>query len=157
MNPKANQENSNIERSALPGTSGAEQVASAIIFFDGECNLCNGFIDWVLRRDSQRRFYIASLQGKTARARLTDRLNDEQWLKSVVLWEDGEMWLEDEAVLKVLARLPGFIWLAQVLGWLPRSLRVATYRWVARHRLAWFGRRNTCRIPGPDETARFLP
>jgi len=35
-------------------------------------------------------------------------------------------------------------------------LRDVVYRVIARNRVRWFGRRDTCRIPTPDEASQFL-
>ena len=35
------------------------------IFFDGECNLCSGSVQFILKRDPEERFRFASLQGVT--------------------------------------------------------------------------------------------
>lgn len=123
-----------------------------VIFFDGVCNLCNGFVDFLLRRDREGLFEFAPLQGATAR-RLVPR--ESASLDSIVLWNQGEVTHGADAALLVLERLGGFWGLARV-GWLvPASLRGWVYRAVARNRYALFGRRDTCRLPTPAERARF--
>jgi predicted DCC family thiol-disulfide oxidoreductase YuxK len=60
------------------------------------------------------------------------------------------------AVLRI-ARGLGFPWnLATVFLIVPRPIRDAVYRWVARNRYRWFGKKDTCRLPSPEERARFL-
>jgi predicted DCC family thiol-disulfide oxidoreductase YuxK len=53
----------------------------------------------------------------------------------------------------------GGVW--RFAGWLlrliPRPIRKRGYDFVARHRYRWFGKKETCRLPTPDERARFLP
>jgi predicted DCC family thiol-disulfide oxidoreductase YuxK len=39
---------------------------------------------------------------------------------------------------------------------LPRGLRDAMYRIVARNRYRWFGRSETCMVPTPELRARFI-
>lgn len=64
---------------------------------------------------------------------------------------------QSDASLQVYRRLGGF-W--AVLGWLrfvPRLLRNPVYRMIARNRYRVFGKRETCRVPTPEERDRFLP
>jgi predicted DCC family thiol-disulfide oxidoreductase YuxK len=64
---------------------------------------------------------------------------------------------ESEAVLAIAEDIGG-PWriVARLAGWLPRGLRDAAYRFVARHRLHWFGRRSTCFVPSDRDRPRFL-
>lgn len=41
-----------------------------VIFFDGVCGLCNGFVDFALARDRRGVFRFATLQGETAKTRI---------------------------------------------------------------------------------------
>ena len=41
-------------------------------------------------------------------------------------------------------------------GIVPRPIRDAVYRWIARNRYQWFGKRDTCRLPTLEERERFL-
>lgn len=126
-----------------------------VIFFDGECNLCNRFVDWVIRRDRAGAFHFASLQGERAKSLPPgDYLSGEG---SLVLEESGSIRLRSDAVLAVLRGLGGFWRVFGEIGLLvPRPLREAMYRWVARNRIGWFGRNATCRVPTAEERSRFL-
>jgi predicted DCC family thiol-disulfide oxidoreductase YuxK len=41
-------------------------------------------------------------------------------------------------------------WLG-ICRWIPRRMRDRVYRFVARNRYRWFGRRDTCSIPPGEE------
>lgn len=133
----------------------ASQPAS-IIFFDGECLLCNGFVDLMLAIDRVGIFAMAPLQGQTAQALLPPLPKAaEDW--SMYYLEHGTLYSQSDAALAVMARLGG-LW--SILSWgriIPRPLRNRLYRLIARNRYRWFGRRATCRMPNPQEQARFLP
>ena len=140
-------------------TSPAESevhLPGRIIFFDGECLLCNGFVDLMLQLDPEGVFTMAPLQGQTAQRLLPPlSANAEDW--SMVYWEDGNIYNQSDAALTVMARMGGF-W--TVLSWgrvIPRFIRDGIYRIIARNRYRWFGRRETCRMPSPQERERFLP
>lgn len=125
---------------------------SAIVLFDGVCNLCNGAVRFILARDPAARFRFASLQSAAAR-RL---LGGDAPMESIVLLEGDRVFTKSVAVLRIVRRLR-FPWpLCYGFRLVPRILRDAVYDWVARHRYGWFGRREFCMIPGPEVQKRFL-
>ena len=127
-----------------------------ILLFDGVCNLCNGFVQWVIRRDPEDHFRFAALQSETGRRLLAEAGMPVDALSTVVLYEEGRFYTHSEAALRVWRRLGGaWSWL-YALRVVPRSLRDAVYHWVARNRYRWFGRRTACMIPTPGLRARFL-
>ncbi|WP_400194096.1 thiol-disulfide oxidoreductase DCC family protein [Hymenobacter sp. B81] len=132
--------------------------APSIILFDGVCNLCHGWVQFIIARDPAAQFRFASLQSEAGRRLLppgfnSDALNPD----SVVLIEnDGQIYTHSTAVLRILRRLPGG-WALLAAGLLvPRPVRDAVYRWVARNRYRWFGRQESCWLPTPELRQRFL-
>jgi predicted DCC family thiol-disulfide oxidoreductase YuxK len=131
-------------------------VTGPIVYFDGVCNLCDGFVRFVLARDRRGRYRFASLQGETARARLADRLKGDA-AQTIVLEDPKRFRIRSDAALAILAGLGGLWPLAAGLRIVPRPLRDLVYDFIARRRYRWFGRRDACRVPTDDERARFLP
>ena len=135
-------------------------VPSDIILFDGVCNLCNGFVQFVIRHDAAGRFRFAALQSAAGQAVLTTHGLDAATVAaepdSVLLQQGGQLYSHSEAVLRIAQGLGG-PWRALLLGrLLPRPWRDAAYRFVARHRYRWFGRQDSCSLPTPELKARFL-
>jgi predicted DCC family thiol-disulfide oxidoreductase YuxK len=128
-----------------------------ILFFDGVCNLCNSWVDWVIKRDRRRVFRFASLQGQTA-YRLVPQYSEEAGLSTVCLVVGDKTYIRSTAVLQVLKRLGGIYAVLGALGYLiPRPWRDAWYRRIAEHRYEKYGKRDTCRLPTQEERERFLP
>ncbi|GAC1371489.1 MAG: thiol-disulfide oxidoreductase DCC family protein [Hymenobacter sp.] len=130
------------------------------ILFDGVCNLCNGFVQFVIRHDPRGRFRFAALQSEAARALLAAHglaaLGPAAEPESVLLLSGGQLYSHSTAVLRIAHRLGG-VWRVLGAGWvLPRAWRDALYRFVARHRYRWFGRQESCLLPTPALKARFL-
>jgi predicted DCC family thiol-disulfide oxidoreductase YuxK len=125
-----------------------------IIFFDGVCNLCNAFVDFLIKRDKDQNFFFAPLQGETARRKLPE--GQPASLSSVVLWNQGEILEKSDAALMILQQLGGLWWLMRVFWVVPSFLRDLVYDFVAANRYRFFGKRETCRLPTPEERARFL-
>jgi predicted DCC family thiol-disulfide oxidoreductase YuxK len=119
------------------------QSPYAIVLFDGVCGLCNASIDFLLRRDRRGVLRFAALQSPIAQSLLRQHGLDASELSSVVVIDGAQVYRRSDAALHAVGRL-GASWrtLAAIARLLP-------------HR--WFGRRATCRIPTPQERARFLP
>lgn len=127
-----------------------------MILFDGVCNLCNAFVDFVIARDPDARFRFASLQSDAARRLLSGMELGAARGDSVVLVERGQVFTQSEAALRIARRL-GAPWrFAYPLVAVPRPIRDWAYQFVARNRYRWFGKREACRIPTPDLRRRFL-
>ena len=83
-------------------------------------------------------------------------LGNDAPAETIVLWEAGKIWSKSTAVLRI-ARGLRFPWsLCYAFVAVPRPLRDLVYDWVARHRYAWFGKRESCMVPTPELRARFL-
>ena len=126
-----------------------------IVYFDGVCNLCNGFINFLIRVDQHRRLRFAPLQGKTAQARGIHR--GDSIPSSIVVHDGSVAFAESDAVLRIFSCLGG-IWavfgLARII---PKPFRDGFYRVIAQNRYVIFGRRDTCRVPTAAERELFLP
>lgn len=126
------------------------------ILFDGVCNLCNGSIQFILKRDPESRFRFASLQSESGRRLVAENGLDPDVLSSVILIEDGKVYRESTAALRIARHMSGAWKLLRVLVLIPRPIRDAVYRMIARNRYRWFGKSETCWLPTPELRARFL-
>lgn len=127
-----------------------------VILFDGGCNLCDSAVQFIIRRDPQARFRFAAMQSPAAqrllgRQRLTE-VNDA----TMVLIEDGEVFLKSTAALRIARRLPVVRFMMSPLILVPRLLRDMGYDFIARNRFSWFGRKGVCLLPSADVRRRFL-
>jgi predicted DCC family thiol-disulfide oxidoreductase YuxK len=127
-----------------------------IIFFDGVCAMCNTFVNLALRIDRHNIFLFAPLQGTTARE-LLPPLSDDPGEWSMIYLDEKGIHDQLDASLEVYRRLGGLWWLLSLLRFIPRAIRNPLYRILARNRYRWFGRREVCRIPTPEQRQRFLP
>ena len=130
----------------------------ATILFDGVCNLCNSFVQFIIKHDPNGRFRFASLQSEVGRQLLaahsiTIVSADPE---SVLLVANGKVYSHSTAVLRILRKLGGMWSLLYAGMLLPRFARDAAYRFVARNRYRWFGREEACMLPTPELAQRFL-
>src|SRR5207244_5401306 len=71
---------------ALPICPG---IPRATLYYDGECGLCDRFVQFVLRHDPRGHFQFATLQSESGRQVLSRVGLPENDLRTVVLVEDG--------------------------------------------------------------------
>ncbi len=129
---------------------------TAVILFDGECNLCASVVAFLLPRDRRGRFRFAAFQSDAGHRVLAGAGCVFGELSTVVLAEGDRCWTRSDALLRICRLLP-FPWPALAGLWLvPRPLRDAAYALIARHRRRWFGRRSTCLLSSPGWEDRFL-
>ena len=126
-----------------------------VVYFDGYCNVCNRFVDFLLRRDPRGVLTFSSLQGKYAAVRLPPALTTSE-LNTMAFHDGDVLYVESSAAIRAIAALGGVWSLMKVFLIVPSFLRDMVYRWVANHRYLWFGKRETCRLATSTERARFL-
>ncbi len=129
---------------------------TGIIVFDGVCVLCSRWVRFLLPRDRRAVFRFAAMQSEAGQRLLAAHGLDPLDPVSFLFLDGGRAFTDSGAILRVLLRLGG-PWRLLAIGYaVPRPVRDALYRWIARNRYRWFGRRDACFIPNPDAAARFL-
>jgi predicted DCC family thiol-disulfide oxidoreductase YuxK len=114
-----------------------------VILYDGVCAFCSGWVHFVVRRDTARRFRFTPIQSPYGR-RLAQAAGidpDDPDTNAVII--DGEALRRSDGALAVLARLPNWNWV-NGFRYVPRPVRDCLYRFIARNRYRIFGRYDTC-------------
>lgn len=163
-NPTASDESAGTtgdERdSESDGFAGPDPLAVArshpVLLFDGVCNLCNRWVQFVIGRDPEAQFRFAPLQSTAAERLLADCGYEGETLDSVVLVEDGTYHTKSDAVIRTAHHLGGVYRVLEPSKIVPTRLRNAVYDFVAAHRYGWFGKRDQCMMPEPGVRERFL-
>jgi predicted DCC family thiol-disulfide oxidoreductase YuxK len=127
-----------------------------VILFDGVCNLCSGFVQFVVPRDTAGKYRFASLQSDIGRELLAEHDLPTDELESVVLIEDGESYRKSAAIIRITAGLGGAYRLLSPFRYVPRAVRDRVYDFVADNRYRWFGKKDQCLMPSGDMESRFL-
>ena len=128
----------------------------AIILFDGVCNLCNGAVTFVIKRDPKDRFRFAALQSEIGEELIHKHGLKDKGLDSIVLIEGEKAFVKSSAALRIARKLSGIWPLLYIFNILPRFLRDPFYDLIARNRYAWYGKRESCMIPTPELRAKFI-
>ncbi|MEJ8309761.1 thiol-disulfide oxidoreductase DCC family protein [Agrobacterium larrymoorei] len=128
-----------------------------LIIFDGECGFCSRDVDFVLRHDKKGLFRFTPAQSPLGTALMRHYGFRTDDYETSLLIESGVAHIYSESVLRVVELLGGTMGMtATFMRLVPRFIRDAVYRVVARNRMKIAGRRQTCRAPSPEERERFL-
>jgi predicted DCC family thiol-disulfide oxidoreductase YuxK len=127
-----------------------------VVIFDGVCNFCNASVNFMMARDSRNHFLFTANQMDSGRELLTHfGLNPDE-VHTVYLVEDGKIYEKSTAALRIARRLnTPWNW-AYIFVVIPRFIRDAVYNLIASNRYSWFGKKDQCRLPSPEERARFI-
>jgi len=138
-----------------------EAETKAIVLYDGVCGLCNRAVQFLLKRDRHDRLQFASLQSDLAARVLRRRGMDPKSLDTVYAVlnydEPNEALLTKGDAFLFFAGVIGGIWsVARVVKVIPRPVRNWLYDFVARHRYQVFGKSESCMLPDPKQSHKFL-
>jgi predicted DCC family thiol-disulfide oxidoreductase YuxK len=127
-----------------------------IILFDGVCNLCNGAVTYIIKRDKKNLFKLAALQSEIGRE-LTSKFNiDTSKVDSIILIDGEKHYEKSSAALRIAKYLSGAYPLLFGFMVVPKFIRNAVYDYIAKNRYKWFGKKESCMIPTAELKSKFL-
>jgi len=127
-----------------------------IIFFDGNCPMCNSWVRRIIRWDDTKLFKFAALDSEMAKQILTPLLPEYMKEDTIVYYEEDLIYLRSNAALRILKALGAPYSLGSVFTFVPKALRDGVYRWVANRRYKYGKRYDICRLPPVEWRDRFL-
>lgn len=127
-----------------------------IILFDGVCNLCNGSVQFVIKKDTEAKFKYASLQSASGQALLKKFNLPLEQFDSFIYIKGDQVFQRSAGALNVLKDLGGFWKLLYGFIIIPPFIRDFVYNFIAKNRYKFFGKRESCMIPTPELKKRFL-
>jgi len=127
-----------------------------VIIFDGICNLCCGWVQYLIRRDKIMKFRFVSIQSETGQKLLKQVHGNDKMTESIIYLKGDKCFRESSAVLEILTDLGGAWKLIAVLKLIPKPIRNKFYQLIAKKRYRYFGKRATCLLPTPVNKKRFL-
>ncbi|WP_315811865.1 thiol-disulfide oxidoreductase DCC family protein [Bradyrhizobium sp. SZCCHNR2028] len=126
-----------------------------VILYDGVCVFCSRWVQFVIARDTAKRFRFTPIQSPYG-TRLAQAFGiDPQEPDTNAVVHGGKAHLKSDAALTVLSSLPGWGWTRALLA-IPKPLRDAVYSLVARNRYRIFGKYESCFVPDAELRRRVL-
>ncbi len=126
-----------------------------IVFFDGDCGVCNFWVQWILKRDHNNRFLFASLQSDFGQRFLTERKLNTEVFNTLYLWKPNHYYLEkSKAVLQIANILGGIYKLSAIGKIIPGFFSDTIYDLISKNRMKLANQK--CYLPTPDERKKFI-
>lgn len=127
-----------------------------IILFDGVCNFCNYWVNFVLKRDRKNLFLFAALQSKTGQELLNKFNLSTTDFDTFILIDGDSFQTKSDAAISIASNLSGWPKVLLIGKIIPRFLRNFIYDLIAKNRYKIFGKRESCIVPTKDEKEKFL-
>lgn len=128
----------------------------SIILFDGVCNFCNYWVNFIIDRDKENRFKFAALQSEKGRELLEKYSLPTNDFDSFILISNKKIFKKSLAAFEIAKNLSGWPKILLLISFLPQSFTDWIYSLVANNRYKFFGKKDSCRIPTEEEKAKFL-
>ncbi|WP_411895272.1 thiol-disulfide oxidoreductase DCC family protein [Winogradskyella sp. A2] len=121
-------------------------ITKDIIIFDGECNLCNGVVGWLLKFAPKDLFQFVAFQSIYGHELLKEHGFPTEELDTVILIDKDGVKTHSDGFLKIVSKIPKWQRVAALLAFIPRMIRDYIYRIASRNRVKWFGKSKSCTI-----------
>lgn len=126
-----------------------------VLLFDGVCNYCNRMVNFAIRHDKQGKIKFAPLQS-AAGQQLRDKYAVPLSADTIILVDKNKAYTYARAAIRVSRYLDWPAKMMYALIIVPRFISQPIYKWIARNRYKWFGKKETCMVPSPEVRQRFL-
>ena len=127
-----------------------------IILFDGVCNFCNFWVNYIINRDKNDTYQFAAMQSDSGQKLLQKFKLSTYDFDTFVLVVNDKFFTKSTAALMIIKNLKSIVKLLYPLIILPAPIRDFFYEWIAKNRYKFFGKRDVCRIPTEIEKRKFL-
>lgn len=122
-----------------------------VLIYDGECNLCSSFIRFVIRINKNPHLFITDFNSEWTK----ENISVDPDVDSMIFITKDEKYLYSDSIINLLTTANKFFCPLVLCKLVPRNLRDAVYRIIARNRRRIF-HKHTCPIPSQNEKEMFL-
>ncbi len=126
-----------------------------VVLFDGVCNFCNRMVSFAILNDKKGNLKFAPLESEAGKS-LRDQFQISPTADTIVFINKGVPYTYANAAIRICKYLD---WPAKALYAfiiIPSFMSQPIYKWFAKRRYKWFGKRESCMIPTPEVSNRFL-
>lgn len=127
-----------------------------IVLFDGVCNFCNFWVNFIIERDVKDSFRFAALQSEKGQELLIKFSLSTRDFDTFILIDRDKFYTQSTAALRISRKLKGIWKVFYLLIIIPKPVRDFVYKIVAKNRYKFFGKREACRVPTEEERRKFL-
>lgn len=121
-------------------------MEKSVIVFDGECNLCNGVVGWLLKFAPEDVFQFVPFQSPQGQNLLQQYGFSTNQLETVILFDEHGKHTHSDGFLKIISKIPKWRLVSALLAFIPRIIRDTIYNLASKNRVKWFGKSHACTI-----------
>jgi len=131
-------------------------IKQNIIIFDGVCNFCNAAVNFIIKRDCEKKFLFSSMQNEKSKELLAQFSIDNSDLDTLIIIKNDTLFIKSDAVLEIVKELSGLWFILSYCKIIPKPIRDFIYSLISRNRYKLFGKKESCIIPTKEQQERFL-
>lgn len=132
------------------------QSDEKIVLFDGYCNFCNSTVQFILKREKNKKIKFCALQSDTGKNILNQFHLNTPSIDSIVFVEHDIAYTKSDAALRISKHLKGLYPMLYGFIIVPKFIRNWVYDFIAKNRYQWFGKSESCFVPTEQQKNRFL-
>ena len=121
-----------------------------IILFDGECSLCNKYVNLVIRNSKKNEFKFISMKSTKGAAKLKSINNELDIKQTIILIEKTSVKTKSDAIIEIISKLNFPYSMLNVIKIIPNFLLDKIYNIIAINRYKLFGKNNDCKMKNPN-------
>lgn len=129
---------------------------SKIILFDGDCNFCNYWVNFILKNDVNDKFLFASLQSEYGSKQLEKHKISHIASDTFILIDNDNYYIKSDAAFLILNDLKHWLKFFKFLKIIPKSVRDLVYDYIAKNRKKLFRKKFYCMIPNEQIKSKFI-
>jgi len=125
----------------------------SVIFYDGNCGLCNRSVQFILKHERNQNLQFTSLQSSFAKKVMKEFGMESNYEESILLYQDGKLFSKSKAILRIIPFLKWYFYPLLIIWLIPNFIRDKVYDLIARNRKRFS---KVCKLPNPNQSNRFL-
>lgn len=128
-----------------------------IVLYDGVCRFCNASVNYIIKHDKNDNFRFVSMQSALGTNILNHLGISNKNIDSIVVYQKGiAYFIKAEAIFEIVKHFGGVYKILMLFKIIPISILNSIYDYLAKNRYSWFGKNETCVVPSPNYSAKFL-
>lgn len=127
-----------------------------VILFDGDCHFCNYWVNFIIKNDTDDKFFFASLQSEYGKQQLEKFNLSSLATDTFVLIDNDNYYIKSDAALLVVKELNHWLKNSIFLKIIPKIVRDFIYDFIAKNRKKIFFIKSYCLIPSDKVRNKFL-
>mgnify|MGYP000907535741 CR=1 FL=1 len=142
--------------STIDSAHSHQNAHRALLYFDGDCYLCNRSVQFILANEKNETIFFAPLSLRKLIGPEHDYIDHTAQSDSIVFLENGMEYEKYDAVIRISRYLKFPYSLFALFRIIPTSIGNIFYNYIAKNRYRWIKNNTSCWVINPKNAHRFL-